>query len=430
MSEINHQAIQVLSHKLSKIPNDTNPINQINKAFYQGVIALLTEDLDTAEEAFLNVLSLDAAHADARTNLGVIALKRNQNQQAITYFSEALGFDETHENARNNLAATFIHHNRFENARTHYTILLKDYPDNPEYLYNAGVAEMALGHLKEARTHFESVLKQNDKHGASLTNLASIASRLNQIPDAINYLERAKLANPNDASNAFMLDALTENAPTREASNQYTQNLFDNYALHYEKHMLQALNYSAPQHISKCLHQRIPNSPLTTPERPLAVERALDLGCGTGLSGIVLRELSAHLTGVDLSPKMLFEAEQKTIYDELFEADILSFLKQTTTSYSLIVAADVLPYFGELDTLFQQIQNTLIPQGLFLFTTEISNKTDWVLQKTARFAHHPDYIIKLAKQYGFHILEQTSFVARKQQDKNLSVMLHALTFSA
>lgn len=425
MTELNH-ALQVLTYKLTQIPDDSNPTHCINRQFYQGVIALLKEDLDTAEEAFLTILSLDGTHTDARTNLGVIALKRGQNQRAITYFSEALGFDEHHENARNNLAATFIHHNRFENARTHYAVLLKDHPDNSEYLYNAGVAEMALGHLSEAKMHFQAVLKQDESHNASLTNLASIASRLNQTQDAIHYLKRAKAANPEDSSSAFMLDALTECAPMRNASPEYAKNLFDNYAVNYEKHMLTTLKYNVPQHIAEQLHQLIPNSVLTTSEHPMQVQRALDLGCGTGLSGIVLREQSLHLTGIDLSSNMLLEAKQKGIYDELIQSDLVSFLNKQNQTFSIIAAADVLPYLGELDQLIQGVKKALTPAGLFLFTTEISHTTDWVLQKTARFAHHPNYIVTLAKRYNFTLLTQKSFVARKHHDEDLSVILFVL----
>ncbi|MCH9764359.1 MAG: tetratricopeptide repeat protein [Gammaproteobacteria bacterium] len=404
------QTIHALSNQLAHTKNP------IDKLFYRGVIALLKEDLDTAEATFLDVLTQDRTYADARSNLGVISLKRNHSQQAITYFSETLGFDETHENARNNLAATFIHHNRFENARIHYQILLKSYPKNPEYRYNAGVAEMALGHLKEACEHFNVILKQNPNHSASLTNLASIASRLNKTSDAIDYLKRAKAANPSDTSSAFMLDALTEEAPMRTASNDYTKNLFDNYALHYEKHMHDTLNYSVPQHIAKCLHQLILEPTPNT----------LDIGCGTGLTGIVLRELSLLLTGIDLSPNMLIEAEQKAIYDELFEVDAIQFLSQENNPFSLIVAADVLPYFSELDTLFKYIKKTLISSGLFVFTTEISDTTDWTLQKTARFAHHTDYITTLAKQHGFEILSQQSLTARKHHNEALHVKLYTL----
>ncbi len=426
MTELNQKALSALLHKLESIPEDNDLTNKIDREFYTGVIALLREELNAAENAFLTVLSLDAAHADARTNLGVIALRRGQPQQAITYFSEALGFDETHENARNNLAATFIHHNRFENARTHYAILIKDHPNNPEYHYNAGVADMALGHLNEARAQFKSVLTQNPNHAPSLTNLASIASRLNQTASAVRYLKRATKANPNDKSSAFMLDALTQSHAKHEASPEYAKNLFDNYALHYEKHMQDTLSYSVPHHIAQHLHQILPSTTLTTQDTPLQVDRALDLGCGTGLSGIILRELSHHLTGVDLSSKMLEEARQKSIYDALYESDMIMFLNKLHAAFSLIVAADVLPYLGELDTLFKAIQKNMAPSGLFLFTTEISDTSEWTLQKTARFAHHPDYIISLAKQYQFNILEQKTFVARQQDDEGLKVTLYVL----
>ncbi len=40
-------------------------------------------------------------------------------------------------------------------------------------------------------------------------------------------------------------------------------------------------------------------------------ERALDLGCGTGLVGEALNSFTRHLTGVDLSPRMLRKAQPK-----------------------------------------------------------------------------------------------------------------------
>lgn len=405
------QTIKVLQHALSKCEKP------IDKAFYTGVIALLTEQFDTAKTHFNEVLALDKSHADARTNLGVVALKENDPQLAITYFSEALGYDEHHENARNNLAATFIHHSRFENALTHYSALLEKHPDSIEYNYNAGVAEMALGHLNKAQTHFQNVLKTDEKHSASLANLASIASRLNKTEDAIKYLKRAKLANPNDSSSAFMLDAYLGKTKKREHSLDYAKNLFDNYALHYEKHMVDTLNYQTPHHMAKLLHTHIEN---------LHVERALDLGCGTGLSGVILRELCTHLTGVDLAPNMLIEAERKHIYDELIESDIVAFLKTNSSAFSLIIAADVLPYLGKLESLFQGAQKNLVDDGLFVFTHEISEKDLWYLQKTARFAHHPDYIHTLASQNSFNICYQGKHIARKHHDKDLSVMLYVL----
>lgn len=421
------QAIHALEQKIAAIPDHGEACHHIDKLFYQGVLFLLKENLDAAETCFLEILAQDETHTDARCNLGVIALKKEENQKAITYFSETLGFDEKHEYARNNLAATFIHHHRFENALTHYTVLLKDYPHHPEYLYNAGVAEMALGHLNKARHHFLSVLQQNQNHAPSLTNLASIAMRLNHTHEAIHYLEAAINVNPDDQSAIFMRDALTERTPSREHAPQYTKHLFDNYAVNYEKHMLETLHYTVPNELAKLLHHLMPHSSLTTPSHPLTVTRTLDLGCGTGLSGVVLKELSDHLTGVDLSVNMLNEAKRKGIYDELIEMDLLVFLANTIYQYALIVAADVLPYLGNLEGLFQSIHRTLYPGGLFVLTTEISTTGDWQLQKTARFAHHPDYIQTLSEQYHFDIAYKNVIMARQQHGESLPVMLYALT---
>ncbi len=384
--------------------------------FYLGVTYLMKEQLDNAKRAFEAMLNQNPEHPDTLTNLGVIALKQDKPQEAITRFTEALAFDETHENARNNLAATFIHHNRFENARTHYAVLLEHAPENIEYLYNAGVAEMALGHLDEAGHHFQKVLVQNPNHHATLVNLASIASRLEQTHTAHAYLKRAHKADPSDSSSQFMLDALTQEKAQREASPEYSKNLFDNYALYYEQHMVKALEYRVPQHIARLLHRL----------QPKTVARALDLGCGTGLSGVVLRDASHHLTGVDLSGSMLNLARDKAIYDELIEEDIITFLKQTPKQYDIITAADVLPYLGSLDAFIKHVKASLTTSGLLLLTHEISQESDWHLQKTARFAHHPDYIKRLARAHDLTIVHQDTIVARKHHDNDLLVMCYAL----
>lgn len=393
-----------------------NP-QHIDAEFYQGIISLSHEQLDDAEQAFQSVLAHNKEHPDALANLGVIALKRDQGQQAITYFTQALSLDEHHEDARNNLAATFIYHDRFENALTHYALLLEKHPNNLEYRYNAGVAEMALGQLDKATHHFELLLKYNPEHHACLTNLASIAQRLGHTQKAVDYLSRARNANPDDKSCEFMLDAFKHGKEQRPACPEYAQNLFDNYALHYEKHMTETLEYNVPQYIAQALHQLLPE---------MHVEHTLDLGCGTGLSGIVLRELSKHLTGVDLSPKMLDHAHKKAIYDELVEAEIISYLSQNKTTYELITAADVLPYLGDLTPLFEQIKTHLVSHGLFILTHEISETANWLLQPTARFAHNPNYLSALAAAYNFQVIHQTSFVARKHHDDDLPVMLYAL----
>ena len=53
---------------------------------------------------------------------------------------------------------------------------------------------------------------------------------------------------------------------------------------------------------------------------------ALDLGCGTGLCGPLVRPMVDRLTGVDLSARMIEKARSLGVYDRLEQGDIVEFL--------------------------------------------------------------------------------------------------------
>ena len=388
--------------------------DHVDAQFYLGLLYLNEGLLDDAENAFQRVIELKSEHSYALNNLGVIALKRNVGQLAIDFFTKALAFDPTNTDARNNIAATFIHHDRFENALTHYFELLQQDPLNIEYLYNSGVAQMALGHLKEAITLFEYVLTQNKAHFATLNNLAAIQIRLGDRKKAVDLLQQAIQANPLDKSCQFMLHALTGDDKNPEACPDYVSNLFDNYALQYDNHMQNTLKYDLPHAMMRALHQL----------NRFEFKSTLDLGCGTGLSGSVLRDASQQLTGIDISSKMLAQARNKNIYDTLDESEILSFLKNNTQAYDLIVALDVLPYFGDLHPLFSEIRQHLT--GLFVFSCEMSAVEPFYLQETARFCHHSDYIHDVCEQNRMRIIYQEKIKARQQNGLDLHVMMYVV----
>jgi predicted TPR repeat methyltransferase len=392
-----------------------NP-DHIEARFYSGVLALEANQLDDAKEAFQHVINDDNNHVQALTNLGVIALKKDEGQIAIDYFSKALVLDNHHVEARNNLAATFMHHDRFENALMHYDVLLKESPKNCEYLYNMGVAQMALGHLTEAISHFEDLLTLDENHFAALNNLAAIYISKDERSKAESLLRRAVAANPNDKTSEHMLNALTGNLQKGETCPEYAANLFNNYALNYDEHLQKHLHYALPNHIVRVL------SELNIQH----VNFTLDLGCGTGLTGQVLRDISQHLEGVDIAKKMIMQAQVKGIYDRLVTSEALDFLRHSTHQYGLIVAADVLPYFGALEELLMNVRDRLSPGGHFIFSAEISSVAPWQLQPNARFSHHPDYLQQLAIQYGFDKCYEAQVVAQHQEGKPVPVFLIAL----
>jgi predicted TPR repeat methyltransferase len=392
----------------------------VGAQFYTGILLLNDNAIEEAEQAFQNVLRMDNEHVQAMINLGVIALKKNEGQRGVNYFTEALALDNQSIEARNNLAATFIHHDRFENALMHYDVLLQKEPKNIEYLYNSGVAQMALGHLDLATAHFQNLLAEDTNHFAALNNQAAIFIRQGKRKQAIDFLQRALGANPDDKASAFMLRALLGHGKNLSACEDYVKNLFDNYAIHYDQHLQTVLHYSIPQQIHKLLQD------LHCAQLP----KVLDLGCGTGLSGQILREYSQILIGVDLSTKMIAQAEKKAIYDELHETNIIDYLQKSSERFDLMVAADVLPYFGELHTLFSAVHSHLTAQGLFIFTHEISRHKAIELQETARFCHHPDEIKRHCEEQHLSLIVQEKIKARQQKGQDLSLMLCAAKIHA
>lgn len=76
------------------------------------------------------------------------------------------------------------------------------------------------------------------------------------------------------------------------------------------------------------------------------VWNVLDAGCGTGLSGVLFRNLSSHLMGVDVSMRMAQKAEARGVYDELSVGDMAEELLARAGSLDLVTHWDpTLPLF-------------------------------------------------------------------------------------
>nr|MCU0980853.1 methyltransferase domain-containing protein [Pirellulaceae bacterium] len=115
--------------------------------------------------------------------------------------------------------------------------------------------------------------------------------------------------------------------------------LYERFSAFYESNMCDELGYQAPQQLREVIQQVIGS------KRGLSV---LDLGCGTGLAGVSLRPLAAHLIGVDLSGEMLAQARSRHIYDELHVGELTEWLSRGRQKFDLIVACDTFIYFGDL----------------------------------------------------------------------------------
>lgn len=197
-----------------------------------------------------------------------------------------------------------------------------------------------------------------------------------------------------------------------KAPDAYVATLFNQHAEMFDTILVGQLGYDVPLQLREILLQIDENCHFA---------RMLDLGCGTGLSADALDDIAAHKTGVDLSENMIEIAYEKGDYDELFISEVVLFLNKTTAPHwDLIIATDVLPYMGDLQTFFAGLKAHIHQGGMIAFSSEtqpeeVFQGRDFMVGAYQRFAHAESYLRKLMKTHGFECLRCENITVRYEQ---------------
>lgn len=137
-----------------------------------------------------------------------------------------------------------------------------------------------------------------------------------------------------------------------------TRNLYRDWAESYEEEIIEN-GYASPVRTAEALVKC--NAPLNVP--------LLDIGCGTGLSGVILQSAGfMELHGSDFSPEMLAKAKAKGIYTRLHQADLNDPFEFVTEPFAVITAIGVFaPGHAPPETI-ATIVDLLTVGGLFGFS--------------------------------------------------------------
>ncbi|HEY1209372.1 MAG TPA: methyltransferase domain-containing protein [Terracidiphilus sp.] len=221
--------------------------------------------------------------------------------------------------------------------------------------------------------------------------LGFAAQAVGRREDARNAFAQYLEYHPEDASIRHVLTALRDEAPPPRAPDDCILQIFKDFSSHYDAKMRDNLSYQAPERIQELIRAEMGDA---------AGLEILDIGCGTGLSGVGLKERAACLVGIDLSPEMIDVARERDIYDQLEIAEITEWLDQTEGQFDLIVACDCLVYFGDLQPVAALAAGRLKPGGCFAFTTERGEKYPFHLSDSGRYTHHPEHVREVAAKAG------------------------------
>ncbi|MCI5143289.1 MAG: hypothetical protein D3909_16500, partial [Candidatus Electrothrix sp. ATG1] len=114
--------------------------------------------------------------------------------------------------------------------------------------------------------------------------------------------------------------------------------------------------------------------------------------------------------------KMIALAADKDIYYQLIADDVVRFLEQDEQYYDLLIAADLFTYLADLEPLLHAANQRTALGGLFVFSTEHGEQETWQVRQTGRFAHHPDYVAKVAQRCGWQIITSEEADLRREED--------------
>ena len=356
------------------IPDMDSQLEQARDFFMAGISDYEAGRFENAERNFLASLSLMPGRVSTLTNLGAARLKLGRFEDAAQVLDEAL----------------------------------RKEPDNLEALGHRATALAELGQAGEALQLLDRLLSLAAGNAAAWTLRGTLLRELHRAEEAAQSYRSALAHGADRELMAYYLAALQPGGlagpPPATAPRHYVQSLFDGYADGFEDHLVDVLQYRAPQMLA---------DGLDAPGRRF--DRALDLGCGTGLCGVLLRPLAGHLTGVDLSGNMVRQAKARGVYDDVVESDIAEYLAGAGQLFDLVVAADVFIYVGALEAVFEGAARAIRPGGVFCFSVEREDSQVLALRPSRRYAHSRRYVEALAAKNGFGISAMAEHPIRNDQ---------------
>lgn len=269
-----------------------------------------------------------------------------------------------------------------------YTPALNTPALSAAYWEQCGIEARDAGQHAQAEIHFAKAIGFEERP-LSWLGLALSQMELQRSDAAIESLRQAKRLSPGSGVVTHLLDTLTGGNPHR-APDGYVSWLFNTYAPRFDNH-LASLAYQGPDML-----RQLAEKAGWPADRRLDI---LDVGCGTGLSGVPFRPCAARLDGIDLAPRMLEQALRRGIYDQLHHGEAHDILqKLPAAAYDLVIAADTLIYIGDVSALFPLVEKVLKPGGSFLVTVETGSDEDagYSLTGSGRYSHTDAYLLRCA----------------------------------
>ena len=428
---------------------------QARLAVQEGRLEDACSTLDAALERLPDDASLRKARADVRSRL---QLMTGAAQDA----AEAVILDPRDPQAKAQLGAILLGLGRAADARACLAEAVAARPLNPAYRESLAAAEDADGdpdaalatlhagitmmpraaslrraavrlwlHLgnAEAAAAVAGAARREGVIDSGLLALTGQALMLLDLtePAMEAFAEAAKL-DPDDPMLRRVAEAYAAGVGGRAADDPVRIRAEAEASALWSERRALATRYRVPGLMRAAVLRHLPALRDAGTSKKAAIGPALDLGCGTGLVGVALSDLPfAPLVGVDLSPGMLARAKAKSLYTELYEAEMLAFLAGQQRRFTVIIAAGVLQGVSDPLSLFVQGARCLARDGLFLISSyRRPEDAEACVTDGFGFAHSTEAIRSAAQTAGLEPVEQEDVIIRHERSSAVGGLLTVL----
>lgn len=360
-----------------------------------GTMLNALERRDEAASSYRRALELKPHYAAAWNNLGKVQLLRNQTDDAVRSYQQALTLMPNDPAILSNLGSALLQQGKAIEAANCFRHALRLRPDHAEARHNLGLAHETIRKWEETAQREQERLTHAAPDARAMSALGDLYYyALGKYAEAGQCYRKVSELDPSDARARFLAEVLSGSSAMPRIPADQVAAMYDMGASEFEERARRRGDRS-PAMLLAVLGAAPPTPCLDV----------LDLGCGTGLCGAAFRGWARRLVGVDLSAKMLAEAGRRQVYDELHQADLLSNLANAPASFDLILASDVLLFFGDLTSVFHAVHAALRPSGRFAFTLDThAGPESYQLTPWAHYAHALHYVRDTAARAGLHEL--------------------------
>lgn len=368
--------------------------------------------LEDALASFDRALALFPDYLEALNNRASVLIGLKQPAAALASCDKALAIRPDIGQILNNRGIALRDLGRKDEAVTAFRQALVVQPDRADVQTNLGVTLRELGHLELAEASLRQALPARTPQ--VFQSLATVLYEMGKVAEATRIYQQWLAHEPDNPIPRHMTAAAGGTVPER-ATDEYVAAVFDDFAETFDS-TLARLQYRAPQILCGMLQA----------ERGQKGQpaRILDAGCGTGLSGPLLRPMASQLVGIDLSAGMLRNARKRVqYYDELVVAELCEYMSERPGAFDVVVIADTLIYFGVLEPAFRAAYSALAPGGTLAFTLEGQLETEagpgYRLEPHGRYTHRRTYVEQALRETGYKILSNDTVVLRRERDADV-----------